>query len=858
MTTPATTPGVRAVIPVALCALTLACASDPPPQPPKPADAEVVGFLRIERPADGPPRWVFDAKHLPEIRARGPGPWALRWGSEVVPHEAHPLPAGTLLRARSLPKGAGPLVVEAPGRRRSWSAGRANDGATDPVAAAVARGRAAYRKGDSATAEAAWIEAAQAAAAQGWPTVAAARWRAVAYVRLFRRDFQGARGALASATSDPADPRGQQRLRYLEGLLARETGATLEARRALDEALEAAEALGAERDGRSAGMALGAVLGALGQHDAALALFADRLEALHPPGHADRGHFAVSYGWALLTAMDAGRIPLDLPGVIRWFEEALATIPEGRVAARANVQVNLAWARLLQGRGPDASKLLGQAAPAVRASIAWPLAAWLGAEVTRRSADAPTAHRAFLALDATLAGEPLYAWRAPFGAALTAPDPATARAAFADALARLDRLVAAGGLRDDVAPMAGARSELLGAAHEALRVADPPAAFAVADRQHAYTLRATEARGRLARLNPQSRAEWARHRARFEQAGQALARLRGDADLVYRPEDRAARATKETRLRRTRAEAFDDAFAVLGRASPPPPVADGPTLVAAVPSGQALLRVAHLGGRRHTWWIQDGRAHHAFADQDLLAPWVERLGAITHLYVVPGNDDEALALPLRPLGAGPLAATHRLTFLPEAALLLRPPATAKGPPLVVADTRRDLPGARREGARVARALAVPGLHGDAATRVATLAGLDGARAFHFAGHGDLHGASPWDAHLRLAGEDRLALEDLLVTRPRVGVVVLSGCRTGARVRTGQERVGLPEAFLLSGARAVLATVRDVKDGEVISIVDRFVTASGFEQPAEAWRRTVAASEAAGDPSWRAFRLWGRP
>ena len=52
MTTPATTPGVRAVIPVALCALTLACASDPPTQPPKPADAEVVGFLRIERTAD--------------------------------------------------------------------------------------------------------------------------------------------------------------------------------------------------------------------------------------------------------------------------------------------------------------------------------------------------------------------------------------------------------------------------------------------------------------------------------------------------------------------------------------------------------------------------------------------------------------------------------------------------------------------------------------------------------------------------------------------------------------------------------------------------------------------------------------
>jgi len=52
-----------------------------------------------------------------------------------------------------------------------------------------------------------------------------------------------------------------------------------------------------------------------------------------------------------------------------------------------------------------------------------------------------------------------------------------------------------------------------------------------------------------------------------------------------------------------------------------------------------------------------------------------------------------------------------------------------------------------------------------------------AAVFHFAGHGALRAGDPWSAHLRLARGETLGVEDVLVARPRVGLVVLNGCAT---------------------------------------------------------------------------------
>jgi CHAT domain-containing protein len=145
--------------------------------------------------------------------------------------------------------------------------------------------------------------------------------------------------------------------------------------------------------------------------------------------------------------------------------------------------------------------------------------------------------------------------------------------------------------------------------------------------------------------------------------------------------------------------------------------------------------------------------------------------------------------------------------------------------------------------------------GDEATRDRVLDALDGARLFHFSGHGRLPGGAPWDHHLELAREQRLGLEDLLVAQPVVGVVVLSGCETGARGTLSRfSSVGLADGFLALGARTVVATDTRIKDEDALRIVTAFYEAGGLDRPAEALRTVVRAERKAGGFGGSAGRL----
>jgi CHAT domain-containing protein len=86
-------------------------------------------------------------------------------------------------------------------------------------------------------------------------------------------------------------------------------------------------------------------------------------------------------------------------------------------------------------------------------------------------------------------------------------------------------------------------------------------------------------------------------------------------------------------------------------------------------------------------------------------------------------------------------------------------------------------------------------------------------------------------------------------------VVLSACSSGVRATKGD--LGLPHAFLLAGGRAVLATTVPLNDAEPSSFIARFYDHGGLERPVDAFREAIAASVTARDPSWRAFRLFGR-
>jgi CHAT domain-containing protein len=83
---------------------------------------------------------------------------------------------------------------------------------------------------------------------------------------------------------------------------------------------------------------------------------------------------------------------------------------------------------------------------------------------------------------------------------------------------------------------------------------------------------------------------------------------------------------------------------------------------------------------------------------------------------------------------------------------------------------------------------------------------------HYAGHATVSGAGGWESALPLAGQTRLTLGDLLAS-PRVPTwVVLSGCETGRTAAVAPvATLGLAHAFLLAGARGVVATSRPVTD-----------------------------------------------
>jgi CHAT domain-containing protein len=220
------------------------------------------------------------------------------------------------------------------------------------------------------------------------------------------------------------------------------------------------------------------------------------------------------------------------------------------------------------------------------------------------------------------------------------------------------------------------------------------------------------------------------------------------------------------------------------------------------------------------------------------------LADLDRLYVVGAWD---------PIDADPaVAARVAIAMLPSSRFLLEPKSSPRGRAVIVGDPNGDLPGSRREAESIP--IDAVRLMGSAATRRAILAQIEEASLFHFAGHAQVVDASPWHASLEVA-DGSITLEDLLVVQPKVGLVVLSACSSGTGATRGE--MGLPHAFLMSGARAVLATKRSLSDAAAGQFLRRFYEKRGLERPLPAFREAIEASVLAGDTTWTDFRLFGR-
>jgi CHAT domain-containing protein len=251
-----------------------------------------------------------------------------------------------------------------------------------------------------------------------------------------------------------------------------------------------------------------------------------------------------------------------------------------------------------------------------------------------------------------------------------------------------------------------------------------------------------------------------------------------------------------------------------------------------------------------------------------LAPVAAALDGVSRLRVLAHGPVRALDLHAASVGPGNEPAVARWTF--EYPLDLSPAAAdAPSAPLrvgLVADPRGDLAAAAREAGLVEARLRARGieladaLRGEQATGSALRRLLSSVDVLHYAGHGVFSGRDGFEGALRLAGEDRLTVGDVLLL-PRVpGRLVLSACeaaRTAAGPGEGAEGLGIAQAFVLAGAGQVVAATRPVRDAAAARLMD--VLHGGAAGPefdlvralAEAQR---AAAQGGADDDWAAFRV----
>ena len=224
----------------------------------------------------------------------------------------------------------------------------------------------------------------------------------------------------------------------------------------------------------------------------------------------------------------------------------------------------------------------------------------------------------------------------------------------------------------------------------------------------------------------------------------------------------------------------------------------------------------------------------AFADLAGLILW-PALAALardswpTSLAIVPAGPLTRLPWAALPLPDGrALCEATELAVMPGLRLSMLAPVAGSngaaaaangGPPLVVAADAGELEHVQREARAVtARFPAARLLTGSEASAERFLELAPRAPWIHFAGHSLYRADAPHESALRFADRWLLA-DELAALRLRASWVGLSACQSArALVRPGEEWFGLARSFLLSGARAILASQWDIEDAAAAALM----------------------------------------
>ena len=288
-------------------------------------------------------------------------------------------------------------------------------------------------------------------------------------------------------------------------------------------------------------------------------------------------------------------------------------------------------------------------------------------------------------------------------------------------------------------------------------------------------------------------------------------------------------------------------------------------------------RALHVLADRHRRMTLRSREGQLASARDLyrvlLAPIGSSIDGLTSLVVVP---DPALAgvsfgALNNPATGAYLIESTSVAMTPSAALLAEPgaPSSSSEVLLVGADRPAGMAPLQWVGNELARLAKVYGgatlLTGKDATRERLMAEAPRASVIHFAGHAFGNATNPLLSRLILhrgAGDrsDLYAFE-LGALDVSAATVVLAACQTGyAGIGTQDDDgvLAMARPFLARGARAVLATYRDVSDSGAPALMEQFHRhLQSGKTPSQAWQATAveAIRAANGSSEWTAYAVF---
>ena len=193
--------------------------------------------------------------------------------------------------------------------------------------------------------------------------------------------------------------------------------------------------------------------------------------------------------------------------------------------------------------------------------------------------------------------------------------------------------------------------------------------------------------------------------------------------------------------------------------------------------------------------------------------------------------------------------------------------------LAVAPHPASLPGTRSEVLEIGHRYGAGALTllGDDATEARFLQAVPNQDVVHLATYGVLNKRNPLFSYVQLRPDDssdgRLEVHEAYGLRLQAKVLILSACETGvgagalAEVPSGDDWVGLVEAFLQAGARNVVATLWSVDDRATARVMEAFYTnlipaGSSSIALAQAQRIVLAAPQTRAPFYWAGFTLSG--